>query len=87
MKRTALLGLAALTLALGVSAEAGPRAEITLKPGAITHFRGIHCKATIGSYPVLTCVSAGKYEVAVSQSSVIIVRASDGRVIYHTPYK
>jgi hypothetical protein len=85
MKRTVLLSLVALGLALGVSAEAGNRAEVLLKPGGLVGFRAVHCKATVTTYPVLTCVN-GKYEVAVSADRVIVVRGRDGRVIFHTPY-
>jgi hypothetical protein len=85
MKRTALLSLVVLTLALGVPAEAGNRGEVQLKPGGLVGFRGIECKATVTTYPVLTCVN-GKYEVAVSRDRVIVVRGRDGHVIFHTPY-
>jgi hypothetical protein len=87
VKRIALLCLVFLGLMLGVSAQAADNGVINLKSGAQFRFKDIHCFTRTTTYPYITCFTPGKYEVAVSKDSVIVVRASDGRVLYHTPFK
>lgn len=59
---------------------------IKIKPNSRLQFGGIECLARATTYRYLVCFSSiGKYEVAVSNGSVVVVRARDGRVIYATP--
>jgi hypothetical protein len=76
-----------LALTPGLAADASNRQKvIVVPPGARLRFGDIECLARVTTYHYLTCLSfSGKYEVAVAKSSVVIVRARDGKIIYRTP--
>jgi hypothetical protein len=86
MKRLALVFPLLVALLLAASAGAAQSRKVKLKENDHVVFADIECVAKRTTYAYLTCVSAGKYEVAVSKRGVIVVRGRDGRVIYHTPY-
>jgi hypothetical protein len=85
-RRLAVLAPTILALTLALSAEAADRdVPIKIQPGSQITFAGIRCVAQSTTYGVLTCVSfTGPYEVAISKSNVIVVRARDGMVLYRT---
>jgi hypothetical protein len=87
MTRLTVLAPAMLGLTLALSAQAADRGRvITIHEGTQIAFNGIHCVAQTTTYSVLTCVSfKGPYEVAISKSTVIVVRARDGSIVYQTP--
>jgi hypothetical protein len=87
MTRLAVLVAAILGLTLALSAQAADRGGIiTIHADTQIKFNAIRCVAQTTTYSVLTCVSfTGPYEVAISKSKVIVVRARDGRVLYQTP--
>jgi coenzyme F420-reducing hydrogenase delta subunit len=71
----------------GAAAGASARGAITLKPNSHIRFKEVECVTRVTTYHYLTCVSPGNYEVAFSKENVIVVRARDGHILYHTPYK
>jgi len=59
---------------------------VLIKPGTRLRFGRIECLARVTTYSYLVCCGQdGKDEVAVSDKSVVVVRARDGKVIYDTP--
>jgi hypothetical protein len=84
MKRLAVLAFAVVGLTLALSAQAADEDHvIVVKPDTQLRFGGLRCVARTTTYSYLTCISlSGKYEVAVSRTSVIVTRARDGHVIY-----
>jgi len=85
MKRFVLIWPLLVGLMLGVSAQAADESVIKLKPGTQFRYADIHCVTRTTTYAYITCFGPGKYEVAVSGDSVVVVRARDGRVLYRTP--
>jgi hypothetical protein len=87
MTRLAVLAPAILGLTLALSAQAADRGGvITIHEDTQISFNQIRCVAQTTTYSVLTCLSfTGPYEVAISRSKVVVVRARDGRVLYQTP--
>jgi hypothetical protein len=87
MTRLAVLAPAILGLTLALSAQAADRGGvITIHEDTQISFHEIRCVAQTTTYSVLTCLSfTGPYEVAISRSKVVVVRARDGRVLYQTP--
>jgi hypothetical protein len=87
MQRVAALGTIVLGLTVGIPAQATMRDNGTvLQPNSRIHFGGITCVATSTTYSALTCVSSSdNYEVTISKTNIVVVRARDGRVVYKTP--
>ena len=71
---------------LAAEHSAARNGVITIPLDSRLRFGKIECVARSTTYRYLVCLSfSGKYEVAVSQRSVVIVRARDGKVLYVTP--